>query len=217
MKPADEAANNQSTDIPAVTAPEDMDLSAINAAIAESANAAAQDLQNTFDVENISLDNTPTTDAELAAQQAADPNLSLAGAPAAEPAANSAATPVATPTATPAPAAPAQQAPETAGFVDGDLMDDPAAPTTAAAAPDYEAIKADPVDSFDESATAANSATDPAEAAAPEAGKLKQPIKMPKTNLDFNSVLHNNVAIIGIVVGAILILVLALVVIIVLA
>lgn len=216
MKPADEAANNQSTDIPAVTAPEDMDLSAINAAIAESANAAAQDLQNTFDVENISLDNTPTTDAELAAQQAADPNLSLAGAPAAEPAANSAATPVATPTVTPAPATSAQQAPETAGFVDGDLMDDPAAPATAAA-PDYEAIKADPVDSFDESATAANSAADSAEAATPEASKLKQPIKMPKTNLDFNSVLHNNVAIIGIVVGAILILVLALVIIIVLA
>lgn len=213
MKPADEAANNQSTDIPAVTAPEDMDLSAINAAIAESANAAAQDLQNTFDVENISLDNTPTTDAELAAQQAADPNLSLAGAPAAEPVANSAATP----TATPAPATPVQQAPEAAGFIDGDLMDDPAAPAAVAAAPDYEAIKADPVDSFDESATAANSAADSAEAATPEASKLKQPIKMPKTNLDFNSVLHNNVAIIGIVVGAILILVLALVIIIVLA
>ncbi len=214
MKPTDEAANNQPTDTPAVSASNDMDLSAINAAITESANAAAQDLQNTFDVENISLDNTPTTDAELAAQQAADPNLSLAGTPAA----TSAPAPApADPAATPASAAPAQQAAETAGFVDGDLMDDPAAAAAPApaTAPDYEAIKADPVESFDESAPA--SADPAAAAAAPETNKLKQPIKIPKTNLDFNSVLHNNVAIIGIVVGAILILVLALVIIIVLA
>lgn len=210
MNPADEAvAPNQPTDTPAVSAPEDMDLSAINEAIAQSANEAAKDPQNTFDVEDISLDNTPTTDAELEAQKAKDPDMSLAGANTAT------ADPLAAPAATPV-----EKPAETAGFVDGDLVDDPEQQAAPVEKPDYDAIKADPVESFDENAAAQTVAANPApveeekpaEGAVSSADEKKDEKKatkpkLPKKSIDFNAILHNNNAVIGIVAGIVLVVI----------
>lgn len=90
----------------------DFDMSAINEAVA--AGGDADTIQNTFDVNDIDLDNTPTSDAELQNQLNKDPNMSLANS------SDSIATidPIAAATA-PAPKEPA------ATFVDGDLMDEP--------------------------------------------------------------------------------------------
>lgn len=54
------------------------DMSAINDAVAMSGNA--DDLQKTFDVNEISLDNTPTSNAELEKQMKDDPTMRLSGA-----------------------------------------------------------------------------------------------------------------------------------------
>ena len=95
----------------------DFDMSAINEAVA--AGGEADKIQNSFDVDDISLDNTPTTDAELQSQLKADPNMNLSGAPT---------------ESEPAPEAP--KTPE-ASFIDGDLADEtPAANPFAAPAPE---------------------------------------------------------------------------------
>lgn len=224
MNPTDDAAapKSQENETPTITASEGIDLDAINEAIAESEKAPAQ--QNSFDVNDISLDNTPTSDAELRSQLSQNPNMSLAGGSseggaATEASASDAETPLS------APEVAAQQEPTApvAGFVDGDLMDDPEAPTPASeAAPDYAAREADPVESFDENAPALAPADNAAAAAptatTPEGGETpatdakkdnKKP-KAPKKNIDFDAILHNNVAIAGLVAGGI-VLVLAII------
>ena len=210
MNSADEtAAPNQPTDAaPKVSVPEGMDLEAINEAIVESANEAAKDPQNTFDVEDISLDNTPTTDAELEAQKAKDPSMSLAGTPAT----NETPIDLSESATTPAPTAPVEKPAETAGFVDGDLMDDPEAPVTPEAKPDYDAIKADPVESFDENAAPAPVEAPeekPADTVPATDAKDEKPktVKAPKKSIDFNAILHNNVAVAGIVAGGIVLVI----------
>ncbi len=55
----------------------ELDMDAINAAVDATAGQGPN-LQNTFDVDKISLDNTPTTNDELQHQLAEDPNMSLA-------------------------------------------------------------------------------------------------------------------------------------------
>ena len=97
-----------------------LDMSAINEAVA--AGGQADTIQNSFDVNDIDLANTPTTDGDLQKQLADDPSMNLA---------NSA--------SLGDESAPAQQ--PVAGFVDGDLADEPSAPTQepaadAAAAPE---------------------------------------------------------------------------------
>ena len=223
-------STNLNTDSAAgVKAPEGMDLSAINEAIAASADEAANAPQQTFDVNDISLDNTPTTDAGLAAQQAKDPSMNLANSEAA-PSAPAAPAPVAapsTPTELPetpaaAPAAPATEekpAAAEAAFVDGDIVDE--APAAAAEEeakapePNYDALNADPLASFESTAAAEA----PAEGAAPAEGEAKKDgdakdgeekkgmKKDIKIHIDFNAILHSNFAIIGIVVAVIIILV----------
>ena len=54
----------------------DFDMSAINEAVA--AGGEANNIQNSFDVNDIELANTPTTDVDLQRQLADDPNMSLA-------------------------------------------------------------------------------------------------------------------------------------------
>ena len=218
MNSADGTATpSQPTDLtPIVTGPADMDLKAINEAIVASANEAAQNPENTFAVEDISLDNTPTTDAELQAQKAQNPSMSLAGTPVASDASNLASP--AMPTSPAAPEAaletPAPDAalaptpkPETAGFVDGDLADDPSLPTEPEAAPDFDAIKADPVESFDENAVPATPAEAPASDPTVEKGTPAAAFEAPKKMIDFGAILHSNVAIIGIVVAIVVVLV----------
>ncbi len=56
----------------------DFDMSAINEAVAM--GGEAENIQNSFDVNDIDLNNTPTTDADLQKQLNEDPNMSLAGA-----------------------------------------------------------------------------------------------------------------------------------------
>lgn len=218
MNPTDDAAapKAQENETPTITAPEGIDLDAINEAIAESEKAPNQ--QNSFDVNDISLENTPTTDAELQSRLSQDPNMSLAG--------GSSEGGAATETPLSAPEAAAQQEPAApvAGFVDGDLMDDPEAPAPEAT-PDYAAREADPVESFDENApvpasapaedASAPAATTPegGDAPATDAKKDAKKPKAPKKNIDFDAILHNNVAIAGIVAGGIvLVLVIILVV-----
>ena len=192
-----------------VKAPEGMDLSAINEAIAASADDASKVPQQTFDVNDISLDNTPTTDAALEQQQAKDPNLNLANSGAAT-------------SATAAPAAPAaaegeeKTAAPAAAFVDGDIVDDtPSAEEEAPKSPEpnYDALNADPLASFDES-NAAAPAEAPAEGAPAEGEAKKDGDKDEKDSkakkeihikIDFDKIIHSNIAIICIVVGVIII------------
>lgn len=225
-------STNLNTDSSAgVKAPEGMDLSAINEAIAASADEAANAPQQTFDVNDISLDNTPTTDAGLAAQQAKDPSMNLANSEAA-PSAPAAPAPVATPstptelpeTPAAAPAAPAAEekpAAAEAAFVDGDIVDEaPAAAAEEAKAPEpnYDSLNADPLASF-ESTAAAEAPAEGAAGDAPAEGEAKKDgdakdekekkgmKKDIKIHIDFNAILHSNLAIIGIVVAVIVILV----------
>ncbi len=221
-------STNLNTDSTAgVKAPEGMDLSAINEAIAASAEEAVKTEQQTFDVNDISLDNTPTTDAALEQQKASDPNMSLANSGAATSA-------TAAPAAAAEPAAPAAPAAETAAteekpaapaaaFVDGDIVDESPKEEEAAAPapePNYDALNADPLASFDESSAAtATPAEAPAEGASAEGEAKKEDDKKDekdkkakkdiKINIDFNAILHSNIAIIGIVVGVIIIAVVA--------
>lgn len=219
MNPTDDAAapKTQDNETPTVTAPEGIDLDAINEAIAESEKAPAQ--QNSFDVNDINLENTPTTDAELQEQLNQDPNMSLAGGSSDGGAATG------TPLSAPEVAAQHEPVAPVAGFVDGDLMDDPDAPAPEPEpTPDYAAREADPVESFDENAPVAPAAEGDASASAattPEGGEApaadakkgdKKP-KAPKKNIDFDAILHNNVAIAGLVAGGIvLVLVIILIV-----
>lgn len=218
MNPTDDAAapKAQENETPTITAPEGIDLDAINEAIAESEKAPNQ--QNSFDVNDISLENTPTTDAELQSQLSQDPNMSLAGGSSEGGAATE------TPLSAPEVAAQQEPAAPVAGFVDGDLMDDPEAPAPETT-PDYAAREADPVESFDENApvpasapaedASAPAATTPegGDAPATDAKKDAKKPKAPKKNIDFDAILHNNVAIAGIVAGGIvLVLVIILVV-----
>lgn len=193
-----------------VTAPSDMDLKAINQAIAESANEAVQE-QNSFDVKDISLDNTPTSDAELKAQMDKDPNMSLAGA-------NS--KPAAAPTAIPS-----EKPSETAGFVDGDLEDEPSEKTKPPVDDkDYSKRAADPVDSFENNSPAMPtdvSETTPKDNEEKEDSdtkdeessnkdgdkdKDKKEKKSSKNSIDFGAVVRNNSAIVVIVAVVIVII-----------
>ena len=81
----------------------DFDMSAINEAVA--AGGDANNIQNSFDVNDINLSNTPTTDTDLAQQLAENPNMSLANSEQVT-------------TESQTPTAPA------ASFVDGDLSDE---------------------------------------------------------------------------------------------
>ena len=222
MNPTDDAAapKAQENETPTITAPEGIDLDAINEAIAESEKAPNQ--QNSFDVNDISLENTPTTDAELQSQLSQDPNMSLAGGSSEGGAATE------TPLSAPEVAKQQEPAAPVAGFVDGDLMDDPEAPAPAPeATPDYAAREADPGNLRPARRRAPVPASAPAEdasapaATTPEGGNApatdakkdaKKP-KAPKKNIDFDAILHNNVAIAGIVAGGIvLVLVIILIV-----
>lgn len=104
-----------------------LDMDAINEAVAATANDG-NNIQNTFDVNDISLDNTPTSDAELKQQMADNPDMSLAGGASADAAAPAGAvdfTNTADPIDSPAAAPAAADKPaETAGFVDGDISNE---------------------------------------------------------------------------------------------
>lgn len=257
MDPAGGTAAQSTTNVSSsdsASAKPELDMSAINEAIAQTANDPSTAVQQTFDVNEISLDNTPTTDAGLEQQQASNPGMNLANSGAAA-------------SATAAgeeekPAAPA------AAFVDGDIVDE--APKEeekpAAKAVDYDAaLNADPLASFEDPAAPAAAAAaapsgevdpstldepDPAPAPAPvaptpdpvaaaQAGDVTdtnaplpapaekkddeeddedgEKAKKPKKgeihfNIDFDKILHSNAAIIGIIVGGILILVAVLVI-----
>ena len=60
-----------------------LDMSAIDFAVAAT-EGQGNNIQQTFDVDSISLDNTPTSDADLQRQLSQDPEMSLAGADAPE-------------------------------------------------------------------------------------------------------------------------------------
>lgn len=120
-------ADTPTTPVDAPDAPV-LDMDAINAAVAATENDGNK-IQNTFDVNDITLDNTPTSDAELKQQMADNPDMNLAGGAVdvpAEPAApvdlSSASDPLSTPVANPKPED--QKPAETAGFVDGDISNE---------------------------------------------------------------------------------------------
>ena len=101
----------------------DFDMSAINEAVA--AGGEADKIQNSFDVNDIDLDNTPTTDAQLQSQLNENPDMSLAGG------------------ATDPVTEPAKPSEPAATFVDGDLADDNTVTETAEPAsstPDFSAF-----------------------------------------------------------------------------
>ena len=215
MNPVDGTASpkTQDNNVQGATAPSDMDLQAINQAITASANEAVQEQQNSFDVNSISLDNTPTSDAELKAQMDKDPNMSLAG---------STTSPSAAPAAAPQPSAPSGAA----GFVDGDLQNEPdAEPKEPVSEKEYSARAADPVDSFDENSPAMptdieeTKTKDGEEKDDPESkdgdsekeGDKKNKAKKEKSpskskSIDASAIAHNNFAVIAIVVVVIVVI-----------
>ena len=101
----------------------DFDMSAINEAVA--AGGEANQIQNSFDVNDIDLDNTPTSDAQLQSQLNENPNMSLAGG------ADLAADPTEKPKVS------------EATFVDGDLSDEASAPVET---PAEEPVVEEPID-----------------------------------------------------------------------
>jgi hypothetical protein len=123
----------------------DFDMSAINEAVA--AGGESSNIQNSFDVNDINLENTPTSDAELEQQLKDEPNMSLA---------NSADSNLAS-------AATEPTTPPVAGFVDGDLTDEPVATDDATASTPPADINSDPLDGFE----AAVAAATPDDAATP--------------------------------------------------
>ena len=199
-----------------VSAPSDMDLQAINQAIAESADEAVKE-QNSFDVNDISLDNTPTTDAELKAQMDKDPNMSLAGGQSGVAPASSIDTPSHS----------ESKVPSSAGFVDGDLENEPEESVQPEEKPDYAAREADPVESFDENAptptstdeTKSDDATDSDSSDDAQNddsdkkddkksdAKKKQKKSSKEITIDFDAIIHNNFAVAGIVVVAVAVIV----------
>ncbi len=226
---AQNSTNLNSSDSTGIKVPEGVDMDAINEAIAATAKDASNTPQQSFDVNDISLDNTPTTDAALEQQQAKDPTMNLANSGAAtsatatpEPAAPAATPEPAAPAATPEPAAPAAPAADaekpaapSASFVDGDIVDAPAEESKEPAPEqNYDAaLNADPLASFDENAAA------PAETEATQAAEgdakaedekdakktgMKKEIKI---HIDFDKIIHSNLAVAGIVIGIIVILV----------
>ena len=250
------AQSSTNTTSDSASAKPELDMSAINEAIAQTANDPSTAPQQSFDVNDISLDNTPTTDAGLEQQQASNPGMNLA---------NSGAAASATAATEEKPAAPA------AAFIDGDIVDEaPKAEEEAKPKPaaDYDAaLNADPLASFEDPAAPAAPAATAAPAAAPsgevDPSTLNDPDPEPTpaapapavdpvaaaqqgegvadTNapvpapaekkdddddddenkeeepkkkkgeihikVDFDKILHSNIAIVGIVVGVILILV----------
>lgn len=218
---AQNSTNLNSSDSTGIKVPEGVDMDAINEAIAATAKDASNTPQQSFDVNDISLDNTPTTDAALEQQQAKDPTMNLANSGAAtsatatpEPAAPAAATPEPAAPATPAADAEKPAAPS-ASFVDGDIVDAPAEESKEPAPEqNYDAaLNADPLASFDENAAA------PAETEATQAAEgdakaedekdakktgMKKEIKI---HIDFDKIIHNNLAVAGIVIGIIVLLV----------
>ncbi len=110
-----------------------LDMDAINEAVAATANDG-NNIQNTFDVNDISLDNTPTSDAELKQQMADNPDMNLAGGATNSGAASGATSgpvdftntndPIDNPAKTNVSADADKKPAETAGFVDGDISND---------------------------------------------------------------------------------------------
>jgi hypothetical protein len=122
----------------------DFDMSAINEAVA--AGGETPNIQNTFDANDINLDNTPTTDKDLEQQLADNPNMNLA---------NSIDSSVPSGATTEAP-----KATLAASFVGGDLEDAPAEPKPAEA-PEEKTTVADLANSLSsEPAEEAPSATE---------------------------------------------------------
>ena len=70
--------NDAAAAAPADDAPV-LDMSAIDFAVAAT-EGQGNNIQQTFDVDSISLDNTPTSDADLQRQLSQDPEMSLSGA-----------------------------------------------------------------------------------------------------------------------------------------
>lgn len=104
---------------------------------------------------------------------------------------------------------PAEPAKETAGFVDGDLADEPkeeAASAPAAPAPDYDALNADPIADFDATDTHATASAAVDMQSKSEEAEAKKKAKK-NFSIDTDSILHSNGAIIGIVVGVVVVIV----------
>lgn len=174
MNPTDDAVAPKVQDKD-ITAPEGIDMDAINEAIADAEKNPEP--QDTFAEDSAA--ELPTNDVP------AEPSAPAVAA-----------------------AEPEERKAPTAGFVDGDIIDDPEAPAAPEETPDYAAREADPVDSFDENAPApaapAKEDEDkPAEVTSENKAKKEKPAKK---SIDFDAILHNNVAIAGIIAGAVVLL-----------
>ncbi len=148
-----------------------LDMDAINEAIAAE-GGKDPNLQNTFDVGDISLDDVPQSQDELDKRMKEDPEMSLAGGSSDTDAPttavdltsqnNSAADPLAA-------GAEKEESAPAASFVDGDIIDETAetsAPETST--PSYDNINTDPLTNFETGAAdseVAQSLGDPAEPA----------------------------------------------------
>lgn len=136
---------------------ETADMSAINEAIATTSDAGTSP-QAAFDINDISLDDVPSSQDELNRRLEQDPGMNLAGGPVADPATDPVAAVNPTLSALSANAAtmgnePAAEKPAapSASFVSGDIVDDAETPETQTteAPRQYDNINSDPLANFE--------------------------------------------------------------------
>ncbi len=130
-----------------------LDMDAINEAIVAT-NGSGSNVQTSFNVNDISLDNVPQSQDELNERLKANPEMSLAGGSGAvdvNPATSNLAPSAAGDNLPSAPIAPIEQKTTTpaATFVDGDIIDDTNESTEEEVTPDYSNINSDPLSNFE--------------------------------------------------------------------
>lgn len=183
-----------STSASSISAPDDFDLDAINEAVAESEKTTPP-IQNSFDVDDISLDNTPTSDAELEKQVADNPSVSLANG-----------TPLKTADSD-VPAEPKHDDDSGAAFVDGDIIDETSSSDEPKEPNPYENIGKDPLaeDTTPAPAAAAPAAEEPAAEKPAEASAPLEPVSLENAITTGPIKGGNKKVIIGVVCGVVLV------------
>ena len=130
-----------------------IDMDAINDAIKD-VGGKDPNIQNTFDVNSISLDDVPSSQADLDKRLEENPDMSLAGetSDSADTKESSTDMPMVDPLD--ASTAPVAKPAPAAAFVDGDIIDEEAVSDSAKSeAPSYENINTDPLANFSDSAS----------------------------------------------------------------
>ena len=152
-----------------------LDMDAINEAIAAT-GGKDPNLQTSFDVNDISLDDVPQSQDELDKRLKEDPEMSLAGGAGVADAGPTAAVDLTQNISSDDPLMPSAPAEEktapVAAFVDGDIIDEVEEPAKTEATPSYDNIYTDPLSSIETGAADSNIAKSLGEPAEPVSASI---------------------------------------------